>query len=118
MREAQKGSTEDMTKGKLGRKPPEITLPSRSDTFKEIGEHLGIGTRGDIKLDAVIYYLQRTADMDDLDSVWNSLTEVGVVSDVKKRWIKLYSQTLSDKKISEDLSKKLESEPDQQISEL
>ena len=56
--------------------------------------------------------------MEDLDSVWNALTEMGVVSDVKKRWIKLYSQTLSDKKISEDLSKKLESEPDQQISEL
>jgi len=56
--------------------------------------------------------------MEDLNAVWNALTEMGVVSDVKKRWIKLYSQTLSDKKISDELSKKLESEPAQQISEL
>jgi len=98
-------------------KPPAITIPSRTDTFKEIGEHLGIGTRGDIKLDAIMYYLQRTADMEDLNAIWNALTEMGVVSDVKKRWIKLYSQTLSDRKISEELSKKLESESeDEKVS--
>jgi len=91
-------------------KPPDITLPSLGDNFKEIGEHLGIGTRGDVKLDAIMYYLQRTADMEDLDTIWNALTEMGVVSDVKKRWIKLYSQTLPDKKVSEELSKKLEAE--------
>jgi len=106
----------ETSEGNLLRKPPDITLPSRSDSFKEIGEHLGIGTRGDIKLDAVIYYLQRTADMEDLDAVWNALTEMGVVSDVKKRWIKLYSQTFSGKKVSEELSKKLETEPEEKIS--
>jgi len=96
-------------------KPPAITIPSRTDTFKEIGEHLGIGTRGDIKLDAIMYYLQRTADMEDLNAIWNALTEMGVASDVKKRWIKLYSQTLPDKKISEELSKKLETEEDEKV---
>ena len=110
--------TGETSGGNLGGKPPTITLPSRADSFKEIGEHLGIGTRGDIKLEAIIYYIQRTADMEDLDAVWNALTEMGVVSDVKKRWIKLYSQTFSGKKISEELSKKLESEPaDEKVSD-
>jgi len=108
---------EETSEGKLGRKLPDVTLPSRGDNFKEIGEHLGIGTRGDIKLDAVIYYLQQTADMEDLDSVWNALTEMGVVSDVKKRWIKIYSQTLSDKKISEELSKKLLVDSEEKVAD-
>lgn len=98
----------------LGKPPGETVVPSQVDIFKGIGDHLGVGTRGDIKLSAVIYYLQYTADMDDLDSVWNALTEMGVAPDVKKRWIKLYSQTMIGKgrKISEELSKKLEVEPE------
>ena len=41
------------------------TIPSQSDLFRSIGEKLGVGARkGDIRLDAIAYYVQRTADLD------------------------------------------------------
>jgi len=85
------------------------TIPSQADLFKSIGEKLGVGSRkGDIRLDAVTYYVQRTANLDNLSSVWNALTEMGVANDVKKRWIKLYAQNLPGKEIPEELKEKLE----------
>jgi len=95
-------------------KPTELTevsdaVPSQADLFTGIGERLGVGGRkGDVKLEAIIYYVQRTADLDNLSSVWNALTEMGVANDVKKRWIKLYAQSLPGKEIPEELKEKLE----------
>jgi len=91
--------------------PPETvsTIPSQSDLFRSIGERLGVGSKkGDIRLDAITYYVQRTADLDNLNSVWNALTEMGVANDVKKRWIKIYAQNLPGKEIPEELREKLE----------
>jgi len=92
-------------------KPTETTetVPSQSDLFRSIGEKLGVGSRkGDIRLDAIAYYVQRTADLDNLTSVWNALTEMGVATDVRKRWVKLYAQNLPGKQIPEELREKLE----------
>jgi len=92
-----------------GAPPEEITVPSQADLFWAIGEKLGVGTKkGDIRLDAITYYVQRTADLDNLSSVWNALTEMGVANDVKKRWIKLYAQNLPGKEIPEELREKLD----------
>ena len=85
------------------------TIPSQSDLFRSIGEKLGVGAKkGDIRLDAVTYYVQRTANLDNLTSVWNAMTEMGVAADVKKRWIKLYAMNLPGKEIPEELREKLE----------
>jgi len=106
--EGEKGEREgEKGKGK-GRETTE-TVPSQSDLFRSIGEKLGVGSRkGDIRLDAITYYVQRTADLDNLTSVWNALTEMGVANDVKKRWIKIYAQNLPGKEIPEELKEKLE----------
>lgn len=91
--------------------PPETisTVPSQTDLFRSIGENLGVGAKkSDVRLDALIYYIQRTANLDDLGSVWNALTEMGVANDVKKRWVKIYAQTIPGKKIPEELKEKLE----------
>ncbi|MBA7664531.1 hypothetical protein ES703_72592 [subsurface metagenome] len=104
-------STEPSAQSSAEELPEETveTVPSQSDLFRSIGERLGIGTKkGDIRLDAIIYYVQRTANLDNLTSVWNALTEMGVASDVKKRWIKLYAQTIPGKEIPEELKEKLE----------
>ena len=96
------------------------TVPSQSDLFRSIGEKLGVGSRkGDIRLDAINYYVQRTADLDNLTSVWNALTEMGVASDVRKRWIKIYAQNIPGKQIPEELREKLEGgEPERIKAEL
>jgi len=44
--------------------PEEITetIPSQADLFRGIGEKLGVGAKkGEVRLDAIIYYVQRTA---------------------------------------------------------
>ena len=70
---------------------------------------MGFGSRkGDIKLDAVVNYVERIANLDDLSSVWNALTEMGVANDVKKRWIKLYSQNVPGATLPPELKEKLE----------
>lgn len=85
------------------------TVPSQADLFRAEGERIGFGSRkGDIKLDAVVTYVERIADLDDLNSVWNALTEMGVANDVKKRWIRLYAQNLPGKEIPDELKTKLE----------
>ncbi|GAH48619.1 unnamed protein product, partial [marine sediment metagenome] len=66
--------------------PGEETIPSQSDLFRNEGELLGVGARkGSISLDVIVKWVERTADLDDLLSVWNALSEMGVASDVKKR---------------------------------
>lgn len=83
------------------------TVPSQAELFKVIGERLGVGARkGDVKLEAIMYCVQRTADLDNLNSVWNALTEMGVANDAKKRRKKLYAQTMPDKE--KELREKLE----------
>lgn len=65
-------------------------VPSQSDLFRQEGELLGIGTKkGTIPLDVIVKWVERTANLDDLNSVWNVLTKMGVSSDVK-----LYPQYL------------------------
>ncbi len=87
----------------------EPAVPSQADLFRGIGERLGAGGRkGDTRLEPLVYYVQRTANLDDLNSVWNALTEMGVANDVKKRWVKLYAQTIPGKEIPEELKEKLE----------
>jgi len=68
-----------------GSPPQETTVPSQSDLFRDIGERLriGIGRSGKQEgtpLDAIIYYAQRTADFDNLISVWEGT--VSVISSV------------------------------------
>jgi len=63
-----------------GEEHPETVVPSQSDFLRDIGERLNIGRgKGGAKegtsLDALIYYVQRTADLDNLTSVWNTLTK-------------------------------------------
>ncbi len=92
-------------------KPPEttVTFPSQSDLFKKEGELLGVGgKKGEIQLDTIVKWVERTANLDDLSSVWNALAEMNVASNVRKRWIKLYAQNLPGKEIPADLKEKLE----------
>jgi len=52
--------------------PPETgpTLPSEADLFRREGEGLGVGMKkGNVPLDAIIYYVQRTANLDDLNLI-------------------------------------------------
>jgi hypothetical protein len=96
-----------------GPKLPETTEPivlTQADHLREIGKRLAIGTgpKEAVKLDAIIYYVQNTANLYDLTSVWNALSEMRIANDVKKTWLKLYSQTLPDKKIPDELKEKLE----------
>jgi len=41
-------------------------------------------------LDAIVKNVQRAANLDDLKSVWNALTEMGVASDAERTWVKMY----------------------------
>ena len=118
---AQGARSKELEQG-AGKPPGEIaeTIPSQSDLFRSIGEKLGVGSKkGDIRLDAITYYVQRTANLDNLTSVWNAMTEMGVAADVKKRWIKLYAMNLPGKEIPEELREKLEGgEPERIKTEL
>jgi hypothetical protein len=88
----------------------ETTIPSQSDLFRREGELLGVGSKkGDIQLEAIIKYVERVANLDDLDSVWNALTEMGVADNVKKRWLKLYAQDLPKHTMTDELREKIES---------
>ena len=85
------------------------TVPSQADLFRAEGQRVGFGSRkGDIKLDAVVNYVERIADLDDLTSVWNALTEMGVATNIKRTWLKLYAQNLPGKEIPTALKTKLE----------
>lgn len=66
--ERERGEGERGREGEKGKeKETAETVPSQSDLFRSIGEKLGVGARkGDIRLDAIIYYVQRTADLDNL----------------------------------------------------
>jgi hypothetical protein len=84
-------------------------VPSQSDILREVGEKLAVGRKkGEVQLDAIIYFVQMTANLDDLTSVWNRLTEMDVSNPVKKRWITIYAQSIPGKEIPEELREKLE----------
>lgn len=86
------------------------TFPSQAEIFKREGELLAVGSRkGDIALDTIVKYVERMANLDDLDSVWNALTEMNVADNIKKRWLKLYAQDLPKHKMTEELKEKIES---------
>jgi hypothetical protein len=95
--------------------PPETTFPSQAEIFEREGELLAVGYRkGDITLDTIVKYVERMANLDDLDSVWNALTEMNVADNIKKRWIKLYSQNLPTHKITDELKERIESGPEEE----
>lgn len=101
---------------------PQTIVPSQATIFKEIGERIGVSPtpkKGEgAALDAIIYYVERTADMNNLTQVWNSVTNMGVPAHIVKRWITLYAQTLENKTIPEELKEKLDiiAEKDKVIS--
>jgi len=103
------GEELELSAGNIARNSAEGTkdiVPTQADIFRDIGERLrvGIGRRGKQEgtpLDAIIYYIQRTANLDNLTSVWNALTEMGIANDMKKRWIKIYAQNLPGEEIPE-----------------
>ena len=67
MREARKGSTEDITEDIT----EDVAVPSQAALFRGIGEKLGIGRKkGEVNLNTIIYFVQETADLDNLLSVW------------------------------------------------
>ncbi|MBA7633428.1 hypothetical protein ES703_40994 [subsurface metagenome] len=85
------------------------TVPSQTDILREVGERLGVGRKkGEIQLDTITYFVQTTADLNDLSSVWNALTKMNVANDVKRRWIEIYAQSIPGKQIPEELKEKLE----------
>ncbi len=87
----------------------EVTVPSQADLFKAEGALIGVGgKKGSLSLDVIVKWVERTAELDDLGSVWNALTEMGIANDVKRRWIKLYSQSLPGKEIPAELKTKME----------
>jgi len=51
----------------------EPAITSQSDIFRSVAEQLSISKQKDgTPLTAVVCYLQRTADLDDLNSLWNA----------------------------------------------
>lgn len=96
------------------KEPEGSTVPTYSSIFRDIGERMGVGAsarRNEAKLDPIMYYVQSIADMKDPDTIWRALSDCGVPDDIKKRWLKLYIQTtMPDRKLSDDLSKKMEIE--------
>ncbi len=88
----------------------EITVPSQADILREVGEKLAVGRKkGEVQLDTIIYFVQMTANLNDLTSVWNALTKMNVPGDIERRWIEIYAQSLPGKQIPEELKEKLES---------
>ena len=55
----------------------------------------------------IVKWVERTPNLDDIESVWNTLTDMGVDNPAKKRWITLYSQDLLGK-TTDELKEKLE----------
>ena len=54
-----------------------LSVVSKPNVHKTYGERLCVGEKkGEIALGAVIYYAQRTADVDDLNSLWNSVKPI------------------------------------------
>ena len=53
-----------------------IVIPSQADIFRSIAQQLGITkaeeAKGGTTLEGIINFVERTADMDDLDSLWNA----------------------------------------------
>lgn len=94
-------------------------IPTQSELFRSIGERLNIGKgRGGKQegtpLDTIIYFVQETANLDDLVSVWNALTKMGVANDVKKRWIEIYAKNIPGKEIPEELRDRIASGYDEE----
>lgn len=86
-------------------------VPSQAAILRDLGERLGISStpkKGEgAALDAIIYYTERTANMNNLTSVWNSITQMGVPAHIIKRWITLYAQTIP-KEIPPELKERLD----------
>ena len=73
--------TETVTKTVLPQPPTpeeketevEPAITSQSDIFRSVAEQLSISKQKDgTPLSAIINYVQRTADLDDLNSLWNA----------------------------------------------
>jgi len=60
---------EEKTKTEKG----DPAIPSQADIFQSVAEQLSISKQKDrTPLSAVVYRVQRTADLDDLNSLWNA----------------------------------------------
>ena len=85
--------------------PAGPAFPSQAEILKMDGELLAVGTRkGDISLEVIVKYVERMANLNDLGSISNALTEMGVDTATKKRWLKLYAQDLREKMTGEETS--------------
>jgi hypothetical protein len=62
-------ATEEKSKTEKG----DPAIPSQADLFRSIAEQLSISKQKDgTPLTAVVCYVERTADLDDLNSLWNA----------------------------------------------
>lgn len=99
--------------GPLAGQTTDVGVPNQADVLRYYGEklHVGIargGKQEGTPLDAIIFFVQETADLNDLLSVWNALSKMAVPGDVKKRWIELYAKSIPGKEIPEELKEKIE----------
>ena len=66
-------ATEEKTKTEKD----DLAIPSQADIFQSVAEQLSISKQKDrTPLSAVVYRVQRTADLDDLNSLWNSVKPI------------------------------------------
>lgn len=101
--------------GTSGKPQETLTFPSQLDTFRSEGELLAVGSKkGEIPIDTIVKWVERMADLDDLDSIWNALTGLAIPDHIKKRWLQLYSQNLTKHKISDELKEKIEAGPEEE----
>jgi len=73
---AEKGDKKvDVKESEAGKKE-DIAIPSQMDTFRSIAEQLGISkaeeAKGGSSLPGIINFVERTTDLDDLNSLWNA----------------------------------------------
>jgi len=73
---AEKGDKKvDVKESEAGKKE-DIAIPSQADIFRSIADQLSISkaeeAKGGTPLSGIINFVERTADMDDLDSLWNA----------------------------------------------
>ena len=70
---AEKGDKKvDVKESEAGKKE-DIAIPSQADIFRSIADQLSISKAEDgTPLSAMVYYAQRTTDLDDLNYLWNA----------------------------------------------
>lgn len=109
-------SPENSPKNEPLEDPNILRIPTQADQFRAIGEAMGVGgKKGETSLTNVMYYLEKTADFKNLNSIWNGLTKMGIGDSIKMRWLEIYAKSVPGQKIPEDLKEKLESTPEDKL---